>query len=112
MRQLCGEGTYASIPLADFSKDFMLEPLLHASAVIVDENDVGTFIDKAANLKAIITGDVFQMNRKHKSAIAYRFRGFMVQCLNELPRIRRQIRQLLPKTAVHSVHKMLHGKGT
>ena len=88
MRQLCGEGTYASIPLADFSKDFMLEPLLHASAVIVDENDVGTFIDKAANLKAIITGDVFQMNRKHKSAIAYRFRGFMVQCLNELPRIR------------------------
>ncbi len=33
----------------------MLEQLLHVSAIIVDENDVGTYIDAAANLKAIIT---------------------------------------------------------
>lgn len=71
MRQITGEGTYASIPLADFAKDFMLEPLIQASAVIVDENDVGTFIDKAGNLKAIITNDVIQMNRKFKVPIAF-----------------------------------------
>lgn len=88
MRQLCGEGTYTSIPLSHMSSDFMLEPLIHASAIIVDENDVGTFIDKAANLKAIITNDVIQINRKYKQPIAYRFYGFMVQCLNEMPRIR------------------------
>ena len=88
MRQITGAGTYASIPLADFSKDFLLEPLLKASAIIVDENDVGTFIDKAANLKAIITNDVIQMNRKFKTPIAFRFKGFMVQCLNELPKIK------------------------
>ena len=88
MKQLCGEESYASIPLSDFGKDFMLEPLMRASAIIVDENDVGTYIDKAANLKAVITGDTIQINRKFKAPIAYKFRGFMVQCLNEMPRIR------------------------
>lgn len=88
MRNLCGDGSYASIPLTDFSKDFMLEPLTRASAIIVDENDVGGFIDKAANLKAIITNDVIQLNRKFKTPIAYQFFGFMVQCLNEYPRIK------------------------
>lgn len=88
MRSLCGAGSYASIPISDFAKDFLLEPLTRATAVIVDENDVGTFIDKAANLKACITNDVIQINRKFKTPIAYQFYGFMVQCLNEFPRIR------------------------
>lgn len=88
MRQLCGKESYASIPLSDFSKDFMLEPLLQATAIIVDENNVGEFIDKAANLKAIITNDVIQLNRKFKTPIAYQFYGFMVQCINEMPRIK------------------------
>lgn len=88
MRNLCGRGAYASIPISDFGKDFMLEPLTKVSAIIVDENDVGTFIDKAANLKAVITNDVIQINRKFKTPIAYQFFGFMVQCLNEFPKIK------------------------
>lgn len=88
MRQICGEGTYASIPLSDMGKDFMLEPLTHASAIIVDENDVGTYIDKAANLKAIITGDTIQINRKFKTPVPHKFHGFMVQCMNEMPKIK------------------------
>lgn len=88
MRQLCGAGSYASIPISDFGKDFLLEPLTRASAIIVDENDVGTFVDHAANLKAVITNDVIQINRKFKIPIAYQFYGFMVQCLNEFPRIK------------------------
>lgn len=88
MRELCGAGAYASIPLSEFGKDFVLEPLTRATAIIVDENDVGTFIDKAANVKAVITNDVIQINRKFKTPIAYQFYGFMVQCLNEFPRIK------------------------
>ena len=88
MRSICGPASYAAIPLSDFSKDFALEPLVRASAIIVDENDVGGFIDKAANLKSVITNDVIQINRKFKVPIAYQFYGFMVQCLNEFPRIR------------------------
>ncbi len=88
MRNLLGEGSYAAIPLTDFSKDFALEPLTRATAIITDENDVGTFIDKAANLKAIITHDVIPINRKFKTPISYQFYGFMVQCLNEYPRVK------------------------
>ena len=88
MRNLLGEHAYASIPLSDFSKDFMLEPLVAANAIIVDENDVGVFVDKCANLKAIITGDVIMINRKFKDPITYRFKGVMIQCLNEMPRFR------------------------
>ena len=88
MRSLCGETAYASIPICDFSKDFALEPLTRSTAIIVDENDVGTFIDKAANLKAVITNDVISINRKFKTPISYQFYGFMVQCLNEFPRIK------------------------
>ena len=87
-RNLAGKGSYASIPLVDFGKDFMLEPLIRCTSIITDENDVGTFIDKAANLKAVITNDVIQVNRKFKKPIAYQFRGFMVQCVNEMPRVK------------------------
>lgn len=88
MRSLCGAGSYASIPISAFGQDFMLEPLTRASSIIVDENDVGLFIDRAANLKAVVTNDVIQINRKFKTPIAYQFYGFMVQCLNEFPRIK------------------------
>lgn len=88
MRELCGKNSYASIALSDFGKDFYLSQLLNASAIIVDENDVGTYIDKAANLKAVVTGDAIMINRKFKDPITYQFRGFMVQCLNEMPRVK------------------------
>ena len=88
MRNLCGSGSHTSIPLTDFSKDFMLEPLINSSAIIVDENDVGVYIDRCANLKAVITNDIIQINRKYKIPISYRFKGFMIQCLNEFPKIK------------------------
>ncbi len=88
MRNITGPGTYASIPLSDFGKDFMLEPLIGATAIITDENDVGTYIDRAADIKAIITNDVIRINRKFKKPIAYQFKGFMVQCINEMPRVK------------------------
>lgn len=88
MRNVCGEQACASISLMEFNKEFKLGELLHASAIINDENAVGSYVDNAANLKSIITGDMFQLNRKFKNVISYRFHGFMVQCLNEYPKIR------------------------
>lgn len=86
LRNLVGEGSYAAIKLSDFGKEFMLEPLISATSIITDENDVGAFIDKAAELKAVITNDVIQINRKFKTPIAYQFKGFVIQCVNEMPR--------------------------
>ena len=90
MRNLVGQNAYASIPIDDFSgkNQFSLAPLLNATSVIVDENDVGTYIDKAANLKAVVTNDVITIEKKGKDRIAYQFYGFMVQCLNEFPQVK------------------------
>lgn len=86
IRNLVGPDAYTALPLAQFGDEFALEPLMKVSSIITDENDVGTFIDKAANLKAIVTNDVIRINRKYRSPVAYQFRGFMIQCLNEFPR--------------------------
>lgn len=88
IRSLCGEGSYASVSISAMSKDFELESLIGATANIVDENDVGMFIDKAANLKSIITGDTFQINRKFRVPVTISFKGLCVFCMNELPRVK------------------------
>ena len=88
MRELCGKGTYTAIPVEDFGKDFMLASLIKASAIIVDENNTDIFVDKVANFKAVVTKDVILLNRKFKQPISYRFRGFMVQCVNDLPKFK------------------------
>lgn len=88
MRNLCGEGAYASITIKEFAKQFGLEALMQADAVIVDENPVGVYVDETDKLKAVITHDVISIDRKHKRIIKFQFYGFMVQCLNELPRFK------------------------
>ena len=88
MQNLCGEKTYASIPLTAFGEEYMLEDLVNSTAVIVDENEVNVYIDKVAKLKAVVTGDRLQINRKYKSPLSFTFKGFMVQCLNGFPRVK------------------------
>lgn len=88
LRNMLGAKAYTSIPIADFSKDFALGPLIGKQAIIVDENDVGIYIDRIGIMKAVITSDVVTINQKFKQPINYRFRGMMVQCLNEYPRIK------------------------
>lgn len=94
-----GKGTYceflrslagytASIPIDKFDSVFGLEELISSSAVIADENNVAGFLDNLANFKAVITGDVIQINRKYKVPVSFRFRGFMVQCVNKILKVR------------------------
>ena len=108
-RNLCGSSS-TSIPIADFAKDFMLSSLITSQAIIVDENDVGTFIDKAGDLKAVITNDVIYINRKHKDPIPYQFHGFMVQCLNELPRFRDKSDSIYRRQLFIPMNKCFTGK--
>ncbi|HEY5555646.1 phage/plasmid primase, P4 family [Acetobacterium sp.] len=86
MRNLCGKSSCASIPFADFAKEFMLSQLTHISAVITDENDTNDFTKAAGSLKAVITGDPLTINRKFKEPITIQFNGAMVQCMNDLPK--------------------------
>lgn len=86
MRRLIGERSCVSIQMSDMGKNFILEQLIAKIAIVTDENNVADFIDKSGNLKAVITHDPIQINRKHKTPITFVFQGFMVQCVNELPK--------------------------
>lgn len=76
---------FCSIPLRRWGVEYALEPLMEAQAVIVDENDVGSFLENLANFKAAVTGDRLPINRKYKSTVTVTFHGLIVQCINDFP---------------------------
>jgi len=91
IRNLLGPGNWISLSLATAGSRFGLSELLDANmpqAVLTDENAVGSFVDDAAGLKSMITGDAFGIERKGKGIVTTRWPGFMVQCLNGHPRVR------------------------
>ena len=109
MRNLCGKGAWASIPLKVFGEPFMLESLMRVSAIITDENDTSTYLDDAAALKSIITGDPFLLNRKFKEPRTIRFRGFMTQCVNAYPRLRDRSESMYRRLLVVPFNKRFEG---
>jgi len=88
MRNLVGEKSCASLSLEDFNDKYRPSDLIGKQANICDENSVGTFIDQAAVLKAIITNDPFVAERKFRHPISIRFSGMCIECLNEMPRVK------------------------
>lgn len=87
IRNIIGSGAI-SLKIADMDNRFALEPVLHATAIITDENPVNCYIDKIANFKLLVTNDSVQIDRKYQTLVEFMFRGFMVQCINDLPRIK------------------------
>lgn len=80
-----------SLSLANLGSRFGAAPLLGASvpsAILTDENPVGSFVDAGDTVKALITGDEVSVESKGRDAVSMRWQGFMVQCLNDMPRVR------------------------
>lgn len=88
MRGLVGPSGSASIPIANFGKPFALTELVHARAIIVDENSVGAFAKDLGDFKSVVTGDTFVLDRKHKDPVSVSFSGMVVQCVNDFPKSR------------------------
>jgi putative DNA primase/helicase len=82
LRNLIGSKACAAVKFMDFGHEFKMEALISARVNLVDENGVGAFSDKIEDWKAIVTGDVFTLNRKYKKPVAMRFRGMDIQCFN------------------------------
>lgn len=89
MRNICSKEC-AALSVEDFGTDAFLENLMSATAIICDENDVGSYIDKAKKFKSAVTGDPISINRKYRSPITFIFHGFIVECINELPKVKDQ----------------------
>lgn len=86
-RLLVGDSA-ASIQLSQFNDRFTLEQIMKSSAILVDESPVGGYIDDISILKAIITGDVINTDRKYKTPVSFRFRGMTVFCWNGYVKMR------------------------
>lgn len=109
MRGLCGKGTYASISIRQFGKDVFLENLMRVSAIITDENQPSTYMDSADVLKCAITGDPITIDRKYRSKLTFTFRGMIVQCFNEFPKIKDRTPSFLRRLLIIPMQKCFTG---
>lgn len=88
LNNLIGSHAAAHLNINDMSKEYHLGQILHATAIIADENPVGTYVDSSDALKCIVTQDPVLINVKYQNPLSYVFHGMVVQCINELPKIR------------------------
>lgn len=109
MRNLCGEGSCESIKISQFSNDVFLDKLIQISAVINDENQPGAYVEVADNLKCAITGDPITINRKYLSKLKFTFRGIIVQCFNEFPKLRDRTPSLLRRLLIIPMESCFEG---
>ena len=110
LRALVGKENCASIRMADMDDKFALEPIMHSVCVLCDENNVGAYVDRSSNMKAIITGDSISISRKYRDAVEFQFRGFMVQCVNDLPRVRDRTDSFLRRCLILEFDKCFTGR--
>lgn len=109
IRAMLGSNAWCSISLREFSMDFMCSPLLTSNAVIVDENDVGAYIDSAANFKSCTTHDAITINRKYKTPVKIKWHGFIMECINELPRFHDRSESMLRRFLIIPFEKSFKG---
>ncbi|MCM1223300.1 MAG: phage/plasmid primase, P4 family [Lachnospiraceae bacterium] len=110
MRNICGEESCSSISVEDFGTDAFLENLMRMSAVICDENDTGSYLDKVKHFKAAVTNDVVEINRKFRSTVAFRFYGLIIQCMNELPKVKDKSGSFTRRLLIVPMEKCFTGK--
>ncbi|GAB05027.1 DNA primase [Gordonia amarae] len=112
MRNVLGAGNWIDLPLATAGERFGLSELLSAGlpqAILTDENPVGSFVDNAAGIKSIITGDAVRVERKNRDGVTIRYRGVMVQCLNDSPRVKDRSPSFLRRLCLVSFEKCFTG---
>lgn len=86
IRGIVGHSNVANIPIAKFSESFALTELLVKNLIITDENEVNGYIEDATSFKNAVTGDVLKIDVKYKDPISLKFKGYMIHCVNALPK--------------------------
>jgi putative DNA primase/helicase len=108
-RELVGNQAWASVPIAEFAERFGLKDLIYAYVILTDENRMEYNFDGADRLKAAADGSVFKVEIRYKGYINLRFPGLMIQCVNELPRIKDKSGSWYRRLAVVPFNKSFTG---
>ena len=106
---LVGEKACAMISLPDLDKNFVPQTLFSASVIIGHENPVGYVIDKSTIFKSAVTHDPAQADVKHIDAKTFRFRGLIIQCLNDYFRVRDKTDSLSRRLLIIPFNKSFTG---
>ena len=89
LRNLVGVGAWADVGMAEFEERFGLSALIDSQVVLRDENKMNFQFGGADRLKSAASCDVFEIERKNeKEKISIVFPGLIVECVNELPRVK------------------------
>lgn len=100
IRNIIGAQSVANLSLPQISNDFYMAQAVGKVAIIADENPVGMYLDDSSNYKNMVTGDPININQKYEKVFSYFFRGMIIQCINDFPRVKDRtgsfIRRLLP----------------
>ena len=109
LRNCVGEEYTDSIALEKFGENFALENLPQKRVILTDESDEGVYIDKIANLRAIITGDTVGMNRKFRTKIDKKWPGMMIFCMNHSLRVKTKSDSFLRRLLIIELTKSFQG---
>lgn len=87
-RSIVGPHTCYDMSISDFADKHLVVNIASARLVAGDENAVGQYIDNSDNFKKAVTSDPITTDRKYKSSLSFSYKGFIVQCMNDLPTTR------------------------
>lgn len=88
LRALVGKELVTNIAPSKFSDRFSLGNAVSKRLNLVDEDDVGEFITKAAVLKQVISRDPVVVERKHRDPISVRLTMSTIVSLNDVQKFR------------------------
>lgn len=88
IRNLWGEENCCALSIAGFNDRFMLSSLIGTSVVLGDENAVGYTLENAETFKRCVTHDPVLIDVKNKQPKNCRFRGLIIECVNEILRFK------------------------
>lgn len=83
IEMIVGEGNYSSTSLSALSGSFGLASLLNSNVNVAAENNSGRVNSEI--FKAIVSGDVVEVNRKYREALSCQLHCKLVLLFNELP---------------------------
>ncbi|WP_146069185.1 DNA primase family protein [Arthrobacter sp. ZGTC412] len=86
IRAIVGSHLVTSIPPSKFADQFALSSAVGKRLNLVDEDDVGKFIENAAVLKQVISRDPILLDRKNKDPISVQLIMSTIVSLNEFPK--------------------------
>lgn len=85
IREIIGRPRCTSIMFKDLDREFRLEPLARARALVVDEAVDDKTEIASSIFKALVTGEPIPVNRKNRSIVELAFNGPIVFTANDWP---------------------------